>query len=283
MKSIKILQLVAITLVITFTSCSKKGDENIFPEIRDIATFQGNTNSDIVIINTQGGPVTRLTDDAVSEWIQSSGTKKLLWVNVHQSQTKNPEKFTNANITFNQAKEFDNKSVSDLKTVIQYFKDKNKTVYILGVSFGAFMTQELIAQHGIDIADKYLIVVGRLDIDEDTWMPFSQGKGTGYVYDSNGNYTIQVSNPESTENSNMSKLAAGLGYNRYVTKLANISSLSKITYVYGDRDEQVGPLSQAEIQFLQDKGATVTLVANGNHSATIDATILTIKGKLNIN
>lgn len=91
---------------------------------------------------------------------------------------------------------------------------------MLGISFGAFMTQELIASYGIDVADGYLIMVGRLDIDEYTWKPFSEGKMTKYVYDNNGDYTIELVTDElDVEERNMNRLAAGLGFNRYTERL----------------------------------------------------------------
>ena len=265
-----------------FSSCNKDKDTpsvNLFDEISDIATFHGNLKGDIVVVNTQGGPVTQLEDKTLNEFISEAQAQSALFVNVHQEQTKKPAQFTGADITFEQAKQYDLKSIATLKRVIDFFKNQQeKTVYVLGISFGAFMTQELIATHGIDIANGYLIMVGRLDIDEDTWQPFSQGKYTEYIYDNNGNYTINLlDNKPNAKSRNMARLAAGLGYNRYTNKLNNISDLSKITYVYGNRDEQVGPLSTQEIQFLKGKKANVVLSDNGNHDNAIKTGLKLLK------
>lgn len=290
MKSIKIIKLSFSFLLIAILFSCKKDDDNVavpstdFPEISDIATFHGNLNGDIVVVNTQGGPITNLEDEGLNEFISQTQTQNALYVNVHQVQTKTPSQFTTADITFEQAKQFDIESVNNLKKVVTFFKNQsNKTVYVLGISFGAFRTQELISNHGIDVADGYLIMVGRLDIDAETWMPFSEGKETKYIYDTNGNYTINLlGDGSNAEDRNMSRLAAGLGYNRYTDKLNNISDLSKITYVYGDRDEQVGPLSTIEIQFLQDKGATVILSPNGTHDDAIGTGLGILKSTFNI-
>jgi len=67
----------------------------------------------------------------------------------------------------------------------------------------------------------------------------------------------------------MGRLLAGLAFNRYTDKLSNVSSLSKATYVYGDRDEVAGPLSNQEIQFLKDKGANVILSEGSGHDDAI--------------
>ena len=275
------LFLSAIVLVsIAFISSCSKDDESVaahpFIEIKDDATFHGNFKSNIVVVNTQGGPVTRLEDDILKDIIQESKMNDALFVNVHQAQTKEPHLFTKTDITFEDAKKYDKSSVERLKKVVDYFKEKNKKVYVLGISFGAFMTQELIASYGIDVADGYLIMVGRLDIDEDTWKPFSQGKMTKYVYDNNGDYTIELVTDElDVEERNMNRLAAGLGFNRY-KELLKISDLSKITYVYGTKDEQVGPLSVDETKFLEDRKAQIGKNDGANHDEAIQAGVCLI-------
>lgn len=276
MKRINYVNLIScIFFLLTFLSCNKDDDtipeKKSFEEVSDIATFHGNIEGDIIVVNTQGGPVTELEDETLNEFISQTQTKSALFVNVHQEQTRNPSQFTSTDITFEQAKQHDLQSIVNLKRIVDFFKSQQgKTVYVLGISFGAFMTQELIALHGIDVADGYLIMVGRLNIDEDTWQPFSQGKYSEYIYDNNGNYTINLlGDGPNAEERNMARLAAGLGYNRYTDRLNSISDLSKITYVYGNRDQQVGPLSTQEIQFLNGKGANVVLSDGGDHDVAI--------------
>ncbi len=283
MKRINILHTSLIMLLLVISSCNNNSNVALFPEIADIATFHGNLQSNIIVIHSQGGPITTLEDGFLKEIISETDTQSALYVNVHQAQTSDPSTFTNSKITFNQAKQYDQDSVENLVTVIEYFTDgPDNVVYVLGISFGAFMTQELIATHGIDVADGYLILGGRLDIDEATWIPFSQGKLTKYIYDQNKSYVIQVLENDNIEGENMSKLAAGLGYHRYTMELAGINDLSKITYVYGDRDDQVGPLSQAEQDFLTDRDATVILAEDGDHDSTIGIGLTVLKQVFNI-
>lgn len=279
MKKFRLILILLITIT-TFTNCNNDDDNTgvviiepqQFAEIEDIATFHGNTESNIVIVNTQGGPVTTLEDDTINEIRTATNTQNVLYVNVHQAQTLTPNLFTQSDITFEQAKAFDAQSIVNLKKVVSFFKDlPNKRVYVLGISFGAFMTQELIAEHGINVADGYLIMVGRLNIENAFWTGFSQGQGGGFTYDNNGNSSFNLENLDEIEDRNMSRLAAGLGNNRYVTEFTNINDLSKITYVAGDRDEQVGKLTTEEIQFLNNKGATVNIIAGANHSDAIDS------------
>lgn len=286
MKKFRLLFVLFLLGIAIFNACSSDGDDGDgerptdqkFQEIIDIATFHGNLNSKIVVVNTQGGPDTFLFEDDIRDIITSTQTSNALWVNVHQIQTKNPNQFAVSDITFEQAKQFDEQSVGYLKKVVEYFKTRDYSVYVLGISFGAFMTQELISDHGIDMADKYLIMVGRLDLEEATWRPYSEGSFTEYIYSSNGTFEIvEYEIGSNAYNRNTAKLAAGLGFNRYTNKLSSIENLSKITYVYGDRDEAVGILSAPEIQFLSGKGANVFLVEGANHTTAIDSGLVRLK------
>jgi len=283
----KKLSIVLIVIVL-FQSCKK--DEVIiepsqFADIEDIvSSFQGDRESDIVIVNTQGGPITTAADGFVTDIMKGTKTENVLWVNVHQVQTLSPEKFNTEDISFEQAKTYDAESIANLKKVVTFFKEElHKKVYVLGISFGAFMTQELIAKHGIDVADKYYIMVGRLNIDEKLWKGFSNGQGGDYTYDANGNFSITLKDQNTIEDRNMSKLAAGLGHKRYMNEWSAISSLSKVTYLFGDRDEQVGGLIKDEATFLVDKGAKVLFVEGANHSDAIDAGIKELKTVFEIN
>ncbi|MEE9361456.1 MAG: hypothetical protein V3U92_02525 [Cellulophaga sp.] len=239
---------------------------SIFPEeINNLIYYTGNKLSNTVIINTQGGPEPKLATQEFNEILSSVNTISLLKVNVHQAQTLNPQLFTNSEITFQQATSYDAESIEKLYKVIKYFKDQGKTVYVLGISFGAFMVQELIAEKGIDLADNYLIMVGRLDMNDTYWQGFSLGQDGHFE---NGITPVLVDQTEIVKK-NMSKLAAGLGQNRYTQKLNQYPDLSKITYIYGKVDEAVGKLTQAEIDFLTSKNAKV-IEGPRNHSQTID-------------
>jgi len=268
--------ILVIVLSFSFSACKKKEKKaddketpdstfSISKEIKDLIYFKGEESCNTVIVNAQGGPMTELATTEFDEILKNVNTKDLLCVNVHQAQTQNPSTFTTSEISFAEAKEFDSVTVENIYKVAKYFKDNNKTVYVLGISFGAFVTQELIAKKGIDVADKYLIMVGRLDINDVFWQGFSQGKG-GYF--ENG-VTPKLSDQTDITDKNMCKLAAGLGFNRYTQVLNKYSDLSKVTYIYGKTDDAVGKLTDAEIHFLQSKNVKV-ISGPGTHSQTID-------------
>ncbi len=263
-------------LLLLFFSCQEEEEKTITnlitipQEISQLGIISGNLNEDVthILINTQGGPVNELLDNELSYILSLTDQniiKDFLIMNVHQAQTFNPE-FFNANISFDQAKTFDQQSVDDLAKVIQFFKSKNKKVHVLGISFGAFITQELIAKYNADIADDYLIFVGRLDMPEIIWKSFSEGNVGGFV---DGITPFAAPASGGPVERNMNRLAAGLGHKRYTVTLAD-QNLEKVVYVYGELDQQVGRLSTAEIDFLTSHGASVIKMTGADHSEAIN-------------
>ena len=234
----------------------------------------GDPESDLVIVNAQGGPMPYLFEREFEEIFDFVDLKKALLVNVHQAQTLRPHYFADNEISFEEAKKYDSQSVQILADVVRYYKNAGKRVYVMGISFGAFVVQDLLATHG-DEADGYLVMVGRVDMPPAVWETFAQGKMVGFIegvkvepvtadgagMGGEGEFTDQ----------NMARLAAGLGYKRFSQLLQKVD-LSDMIYIYGQVDEQVGRLSPSELQFLQEKGVTV-IASPGDHSDTIDGFI----------
>ena len=230
----------------------------------------GNPNSDVVIVNAQGGPMPTLATKEFEGIFSTIDRDKFFLVNVHQAQTLAPNQFSERAISFDEAKAFDAETIQLLADVVNYFKNAGKRVYVVGLSFGAFVVQDLLATQG-DIADGYLIVVGRLDMPAEVWQPFSEGQMVGFI----DGVTIEPVSADGAgmggdgefTDSNMAKLAAGLGHKRYTDLLADVD-LSNVVYVYGKTDEQVGRLLDAEVAFLEGKDVTV-IVGDGDHGDTI--------------
>jgi hypothetical protein len=271
---IKKTNLILVLLFAIFTfSCSNDDDKQplvttgISQEIKDLISFTGDEDAPIVVINTQGGPGTELSTEEANFIFENFNSTNLLAVNVHQAQTLNPNLFESNDITFDQAINFNAESIETLYQVVKYFKDDGRTVYVLGVSFGAFMVQELIAEKGVDIADNYLIMVGRLDMNDVIWQGLSEGR-FGYFENGIDPIVDEEEDPDVTER-NMGRLAAGLAMNRYTELLNIFEDLSNITYVYGETDQAVGRLTDAEIEFLQSKNVNI-IAGSGGHDQTIN-------------
>ncbi|WP_299436445.1 hypothetical protein [uncultured Aquimarina sp.] len=240
-------------------------DLGISQEIKDLIVFEGDENAPIVIVNAQSGADDELHRDDVEAIIQILGSTGFLAVNVHQAQTLNPSILDNNDITLDQAINFNTESIEMLYKVIKYFKDDGRTVYVFGSSFGGLVTQGLIAKKGIDVADKYLIVANRLDIDEVIWEGLSEGR---FGFFENGiNPVVSPTPDEDVIERNSARIIAGFTMYRY-TQLFNVfEDLSKITYVYGKTDEIVGRLTASEIEFMESKQITI-IEGNGDHDQT---------------
>ena len=259
-----ILNLIVIILfTITTISCSKSDDIctatnlcGVSQEIKDLVYFKGEESASTVILNVQGGPGLTLSTEEVDTFFGGAfNTTGILMANVKQKQMLNPSILEGTDITLDQAVNFNTESVEILYKVIKYFKDQGRTVYVLGVSYGAFITQDLITKKGIDVADKYIIVSGRLDMNEVLWQALAEGKEGGFV---NGvNPMIDPMPHPDMFNRNTLRLQAGFGKNRYTQLFNSINDLSNLTYVYGTIDEAVGSLTDEEVTFLESKNANI--------------------------
>ncbi len=234
----------------------------------------GNLDADTVVIVTQGGPVTFLLGpEELIEEVGLLNPEQVQLVSVHQAQTLDPSRFIAADISFDEAKAADAESVAMLADVVAYFKGQGKTVHVVGFSFGAFMVQDLLATQG-NAADGYLIKVGRVDMPDEVWTEFSEGRAVGFV---DGVEIVKFDIAEAgmggetpEADRNMARLAAGLGHKRYSQLLADID-MANVVYVYGDIDEQVGRLSEAEVAFLEGRSATV-IEYQGGHATPAEVT-----------
>ena len=252
-----------------------------YPDLpEDLGYYYGNSESNTVIINTQGGPELDLYTKEFKEIFTEYGKLKkdsFFVVNINQIQTLHPEKFTEKDISFEQAKSFDNESTKLLANAVKYFKSKNKKVIVTGLSYGAFMVEDLLVQYG-NIADNYLISVGRLDMPEKVWKSFSKGKQLGFK--DGVNTTRTYKSPDVTDR-NMPRLAAGYGYKRYTQLLKDVD-MSNVVYVYGMKDDAVGRLTKKEIDFLKTKNVQIIQGEKGHEETMFGLLEKGLKAVINI-
>ncbi|QTD37541.1 hypothetical protein JL193_15910 [Polaribacter batillariae] len=242
--------------------------KNMPESLQKLGYSFGNPNSNTVIINTQGGPMINLLTDSFKSIFKEAGDineDKYFLINVHQAQTLKPEKFIMSEISFEQAKAYSKETSKMLYDLISYFKSENKKVYIVGISFGSFVGEGLIAEYG-NIADGYLLAVGRLDMTEEIWKAYSKGIAASFKEDAI-NVVVGSRSDDEVTTVNIRKIAAGFGHNRY-TKLLENTDLSNLTYLYAKSDQNVGKLTDDEIKFLKSKGANVIGFEGGHRSWT---------------
>eukprot|EP01029_Cantina_marsupialis_P011638 TRINITY_DN258_c3_g1_i1.p2 TRINITY_DN258_c3_g1~~TRINITY_DN258_c3_g1_i1.p2 ORF type:complete len:286 (-),score=29.78 TRINITY_DN258_c3_g1_i1:1231-2088(-) len=262
MKQLKFFILLAA--VIGFASCSKDDDAkpsykstSIPQEVSDLYIAKGDLKSETAYLYIQGGPVFNLDSEDLDELLPDANALK---VYVHQAQTLNP-KLKTQDLNLEQAVKENNVSIEILHKVIKHFKSLNKKVVVISHSFGSFITPKYIEKYGND-ADAMCIMAGRIDMPDVVWQAFRDGKI--YVFKDGKDPVPMKDTPEEFDNKTSKSLAAALGQYRF-SKLLAEKDLSKVLYVYGDKDEEVGSLSKEEVSFLTSKKVTVMGIENGEH------------------
>ena len=231
--------------------------------LKSLGYSYGNPDSDIVLIHSQGSP-----NLILSTWLFEKNAVRLsktvgdhFWVNVKQNQMINLDEFRNRQLSFDETKEYVTKTSKILWEIVNYFKSQNKKVYLLGASGGAFVITDMIATYG-NIADGYVIMTGRLDMNDEMWIPRS--KGEVWHFNKDGKTIYKVDPPTSILAKNINLSQAAGAYKRYTEELKGVD-LSNVIYLYGKTDDKVGALLEHEIEFLKSHGALV-IASNGGHS-----------------
>lgn len=273
----RFVKSVVVITVFSILACSCSNDDNHVPiqkeehpvttkeisqEIKELIFFKGNENASSVLISIPGGPSTEFDTSLVNLIFENFTTTDLLTVNVHQVQTLDSTRVKGNDLTLEQAVGLNSESIEMLDKVISYFKEQDRTVYVFGLSFGSFIVQDLIAKKGVDTADKYLMMLGRLDMNDAIWQAASEGKEAEFE---NGVTPILFPDPLPViKERNLLRISAGFARNRYTQLLNTIEDLSNLTYIYGATDNAVGSLTADEVQFLKSKNANI-LTGNGGH------------------
>ncbi|MEC3906194.1 hypothetical protein VOI54_04140 [Tamlana sp. 2201CG12-4] len=249
----------AVFVSLIIFSCSSddtpvaKYTETVIPQdINDLFVGKGNSAKDTVFVYAEGGPVPKL----IATDIEEPQFQDYYRVYVKQAQQINPT-ILNNEITFEQAIIEDDISTTMFQRVLQHFKDQDKKVVAMSHSFGSFIIPNVLDKHP-NIADKVVIMAGRLNIPEVVWQGFRDG--SGYTFE-NGETLV----PDEGGDLSEGRLQAGLGMNRY-TELLEDDDLSNVIYVHGLFDEAVGRLNQEEMDFLRDKRVPLIEI-DGDHSS----------------
>ncbi|CAM3330620.1 hypothetical protein [Zobellia roscoffensis] len=230
--------------------------EGIPETLKKLGYSFGNSKSDTILLISQGGPFPRLFTDEVKAIFKDNGgidENKYFIINSHQAQTIEPQMMLEKEISFEQAKMVGIKTSEMLNELVSYFKSENKKVFVVGISYGCFAGQDFISKFG-NIADGYLLMAGRLDINEEVWRAYSEGIDAGFKEDAISPKVEQKG--EDLMYINSHKIAAAYGYKRYSELLKN-TDLSNLIYYHALKDLNVGKLTANEIEFLNTKGAKV--------------------------
>ena len=157
-KSKIILSFIVLALLL-FSSCSKD-DDTPAPEsyqvtqlpndVSELFIAKGNLAADTVWIYEQGGPDHVLRESDLEGFPNNDN---YLNVYTHQVLTYNNELYSK-NLTKEQAEQEILINDEILEKVIQQFKNQDKTVIVIGYSYGALVATHYLSNKGSSSADK---------------------------------------------------------------------------------------------------------------------------------
>jgi len=234
--------------------------ENIPESLTKSGYSYGNPNSDKVIIYLQGGPLNYLTTYGFEARMNISGgldENNYFLINMRESQTMHPEETEKEEISWEQANKYNEITAKTLFDLIGFFKSESKKVYVVGGSYGSFMSLKTISDYG-NTADGYLLMVGRLDMTEAVSKAYS--KGFEAKFEEDAMTPIIGEKHEDNYIVNMRKIASSISEEGKFTELLKNTDLSNVTYIYSQIDQSVGKLTESEIAFLKSKKSTVKSV-----------------------
>lgn len=153
-------------------------------------------------------------------------------------------------------------SVEILDRTIKHFKAQDKRVVVVGHSYGAFLVARYLALRGPEAADQYLLMAGRLDMQEEVVR-------RRYADGGSRAGSSVVPPPKTARELMEMRIAGATGYDRY-TVLLRGGDLQRVIYVYGTNDTNVGRLIDYEVAFLRSRGSTVIPVQDGGHTSMFE-------------
>ncbi len=236
----------------------------------------GNMDSDTILIICQGGPSRYLTfvEKGRTSYRYIPNYSNYYVAYLHQAQTLNKKIFNYTDhFTLEMAqKEVDNTS-EILYRALHYFKLRDKTVIVIGTSYGAYIIPNYLSTRP-SLADQYVILAGRIDDDEQILEQHLKGfngifeeDGITYLPEDENADISEYPESEIKEYRVKQLLKGAIGQPRYSEALAD-KDLSNVTYFYASNDQHVGALSEPEIAFLESKRVKL-FKTNTGHSETL--------------
>lgn len=221
---------------------------------------------DTVLIVGEGGPKISLEYENTGKihWEYLNNFGNYQTIVMQQSTTYNKSIFNAENFKIYDAIVEINNTSEMLYRAIKYYKDRNKYVVVIGHSYSAYVIQNHLVKNG-NLANKYIISSGR--IVADSLRLTYQKKGINLGYEKDGKTLILPDEGEKpkkhkrpnryyTIRKNKELIKYAFSKIKYKEKLAN-NNLSNLIYFYGKNDQNVGTLTNDEINFLKSKNVKV--------------------------
>jgi len=204
-----------------------------------------------------GGPTSDLFAGTF-EYFEEIPTFSIVEVKKHEMLTTVLE---NDDLTLEQGHAVNDTTAALIEKAVQYFKNQDKTVVILGHSWGAIIMGEYLDDYGVESVHRIIPMEGRLNMQ----VEFIDYLLDGYLptFDSDG-FSLVLSTPQYNYEKGLMMLAAAAFSNRWVDSLAHLD-LSKMMYTYAENDMNTGALLPEETALLDNTGAQTLFIPSGIH------------------
>ena len=249
--------------IIIFFTISLNGqviDPASLPEVEDYTVVQTNPDADTVILVLHGGPTNDLLSGSFF-FMESIPTFSVVEVKKHEMLIP---VLNDSTLTLAGGHAVNDTTAALIEKAVQYYNDLDKTVVLIGHSWGAIVLGEYLDDYGVDNIHRIIPMEGRLNMQLEMVDYLLDGYLPTFQFDG---LTLEVTTPQNTYDHGLLTLAAAIFSNRWVDSLANID-LSKMMYSYAENDQQTGALTFEETEFLDNSGAQTLFIPSAGHGAS---------------
>ena len=255
--------LIAIFFLLSIHLQAQVIDPASLPEVEDYTVVRTNPDADTVILVLHGGPTDFLYEG--SFWfMENVPTFSVVEVS-KQEMLSNV--LSNSDLTLEEGIAVNDTTAALIEKTVQYYNELDKTVVLLGHSWGAIILGEYMDDYGINAVHRIIPMEGRINMQPE----FVDYLLDGYLptFEADG-YTMSLTTPQYSYEQGLLTLAAAAFYNRWVDSLSNLD-LSNMMYTYAENDMQTGALLPEETDFLDNTGARLLFIPSGNHGDSNDS------------
>jgi len=213
----------------------------------DLFEYDGNSKNDLVYIYVQGGPNWELFDRKLSPFTSMPHSGTYIRVFPYQSQILNHTILAaTPPLTAEQAQLEVEISAEILYRTIEYFKIRNKKVYVFSISHGSQIGLEMLRNHPCNF-NGFALTMIRIDIEKEAIELTKNGKVPYY----NANKELE----------SRYLIPSFLRFTRLCNRTENMAMLMKVSRNnYTELlkyDNKVGYPKEHELEFLKNKGVTI--------------------------
>ncbi len=239
---------------------------------------EGNLESDTAFVFIQGGPMPALSAYRPRPLTLLPDQENTLRVDVLQAQMINQTILSADPILTNEQCLFEhNQNAEMMHRTIEYLKNKGKTVFVIGHSYGCYISLEYLKSKK-NLADKLILMGADLDenpenyaLNEDGSRKFIRWRNGVEPYEKDfwrGFPLLSLLKPKMQKIfTNTGNLVASHAKRKF-TELLKGKDLSNVVFYHARYDESNARTTQKELDFLESHGA-ITLESCGDHHSML--------------